>query len=189
MVEVEGASEDQLTTLYSNLYRLYLYPNSGFENTGTADAPKYQYASPVQPAGPSTPTKTGAKVVDGKVYVNNGFWDTYRTTWAAYSLLEPSQAAEMVNGFVQQYKDNGWISRWSSPGYANLMTGTSSDVSFADAYVKGVEGIDAEAAYAAAVKNATVRPPGSATNSNVGRKGMQTSVFLGYTPAAVSEGV
>ena len=55
----------------------------------------------------------------------------------------------MVDGFVQQYKDGGWISRWSSPGYADLMTGTSSDVAFADAYVKGV-GFDAEAAYEAA---------------------------------------
>ena len=45
----------------------------------------------------------------------------------------------MVDGFVQQYKDGGWISRWSSPGYADLMTGTSSDVAFADAYVKGVQ--------------------------------------------------
>ena len=31
----------------------------------------------------------------------------------------------MVDGFVQQYKDGGWTSRWSSPGYADLMTGTS----------------------------------------------------------------
>ena len=85
-VEVEGATDDQLTTLYSNLYRLYLYPNSGFENTGTADAPKYQYAVAGRSrAGPDTPTQTGAKIVDGKVYVNNGFWDTYRTTWPAYS--------------------------------------------------------------------------------------------------------
>ncbi|MZD09853.1 glycoside hydrolase family 92 protein, partial [Streptomyces sp. SID5785] len=30
-VEVEGATQDQLTSLYSSLYRLYLYPNSGFE--------------------------------------------------------------------------------------------------------------------------------------------------------------
>ena len=42
-VEVEGATPDQLTTLYSSLYRLYLYPNSGFEKVGA----KYQYASPV----------------------------------------------------------------------------------------------------------------------------------------------
>lgn len=180
-VEVEGATPDQLTTLYSSLYRLYLYPNSGFEKVGS----KYQYASPFSPMpNPDTPTHTGAKIVDGKVYVNNGFWDTYRTTWPAYSFLTPSQAGEMVDGFVQQYKDGGWTSRWSSPGYADLMTGTSSDVAFADAYVKGV-GFDAKAAYDAAVKNATVVPP----SSGVGRKGMATSPFLGYTSTTTHEGL
>ncbi|WP_371655254.1 MULTISPECIES: GH92 family glycosyl hydrolase [unclassified Streptomyces] len=180
-VEVEGASHDQLTTLYSSLYRLYLYPNSGFEKVGS----KNQYASPFTPGtGQDTPTHTGAKIVDGKVYVNNGFWDTYRTTWPAYSLLTPARAGEMVDGFVQQYKDGGWISRWSSPGYADLMTGTSSDVAFADAYVKGVK-FDGEAAYEAALKNATVAPPAA----GVGRKGMDTSPFLGYTPTSTHEGL
>ncbi|PTN00309.1 GH92 family glycosyl hydrolase [Streptomyces sp. VMFN-G11Ma] len=179
-VEVQGATPDQLTTLYSSLYRLYLYPNSGFEKVGS----KYQYASPFSPMpNPDTPTHTGAKIVDGKVYVNNGFWDTYRTTWPAYSFLTPSQAGEMVDGFVQQYKDGGWTSRWSSPGYADLMTGTSSDVAFADAYVKGVK-FDAKSAYDAAVKNATVVPP----SSGVGRKGMTTSPFLGYTSTDTGEG-
>ncbi|WP_316742887.1 GH92 family glycosyl hydrolase [Streptomyces sp. MK7] len=180
-IEVQGATPDQLTTLYSSMYRLYLYPNSGFEKVGGKD----RYASPFSPMpGQDTPTHTGAKIVDGKVYVNNGFWDTYRTTWPAYSLLTPSQAGEMVDGFVQQYKDGGWTSRWSSPGYADLMTGTSSDVAFADAYVKGVP-MDAEAAYDAAVKNATVVPP----SSGVGRKGMSTSPFLGYTSTATGEGL
>ncbi|MFJ5772749.1 GH92 family glycosyl hydrolase [Streptomyces sp. NPDC093094] len=180
-VEVEGATPDQLTTLYSSLYRLYLYPNSGFEKVGST----YKYASPFSPMpGPDTPTHTGAKIVDGKVYVNNGFWDTYRTTWPAYSLLTPSRAGEMADGFVQQYKDGGWTSRWSSPGYADLMTGTSSDVAFADAYVKGVD-FDARAAYDAAVKNATVVPPAS----GVGRKGMATSPFRGYTSTETHEGL
>ncbi|MET9373635.1 GH92 family glycosyl hydrolase [Streptomyces sp. NPDC002992] len=180
-VEVEGASHDQLVTLYSSLYRLYLYPNSGFEKVGT----KERYASPFSPmTGPDTPTRTGAKIVDGTVYVNNGFWDTYRTTWPAYSFLTPKKAGELVDGFVQQYKDGGWISRWSSPGYADLMTGTSSDVAFADAYVKGVD-FDAEAAYEAALKNATVVPP----SRGVGRKGMETSPFLGYASTETHEGL
>ncbi|MFJ6634820.1 GH92 family glycosyl hydrolase [Streptomyces sp. NPDC091376] len=181
-VEVEGATHDQLVTLYSSLYRLYLYPNSGFEKVDGKD----RYASPFSPqTGPDTPTHTGAKIVDGKVYVNNGFWDTYRTTWPAYSFLTPKKAGELVDGFVQQYKDGGWISRWSSPGYADLMTGTSSDVAFADAYVKGVRGFDAEAAYEAALKNATVAPP----SKGVGRKGMETSPFLGYAPTETHEGL
>ncbi|MEO3815966.1 GH92 family glycosyl hydrolase [Plantactinospora sp. B24E8] len=194
VIEVEGATDDQLTTLYSNLYRLFLYPNSAHENVGTAGAPVWKHAvqsstSTSIPAG-TTATETGAEVADGKVYVNNGFWDTYRTTWSAYTLFSPTMAGELVDGFVQQYRDGGWVSRWSSPGYANLMTGTSSDVAFADAYVKGVRNFDVEAAYRAAVRNATVAPSGSnPNNTNVGRKGLQTSIFAGYTASAVSEGV
>jgi predicted alpha-1,2-mannosidase len=191
VIDVEGATDDQLTTLYSNLYRLFLYPNSAHENTGTSRSPVWRHAVQSSTSTPpSTPTQTGAPVVDGKVYVNNGFWDTYRTTWSAYSLLTPRMAGELVDGFVQQYRDGGWVSRWSSPGYANLMTGTSSDVSFADAYVKGVPGFDAKDAYDAALKNATVAPPGSDPyNTSVGRKGLIESIFLGYTPSRVSEGV
>jgi len=181
-VEIEGATEDQRTTFYSNLYRLFLYPNSAHEDT-----PKgVRHASPViRRWWPSTRTRTGAKVVDGEMYVNNGFWDTYRTTWPAYALLTPGRCGRMIDGFVQQYREGGWISRWSSPGYANLMTGTSSDVAFADAYLKGVRGFDVEAAYEAALKNATVTPSGQ----SVGRKGLHESIFLGFTPTSVHEGL
>lgn len=107
-IEVEGATEDQLVTLYSNMYRLFLYPNSGFENVGTVEQPEYKYASPFSPAeGADTPTQTGAKIVAGKPYVNNGFWDTYRATWPAYTLLTPTMAGEMIDGFVQHYRDGG----------------------------------------------------------------------------------
>ena len=188
VVDVEGATPDQLTTLYSNLYRLNVYPNSGYENTGTAAAPAYRHAvqssvSTDPSPGETTASTTGARVTDGKVYVNNGFWDTYRTSWPAYSLLYPTEAGQMVNGFLQQYKDSGWVSRWSAPGYANSMTGTSSDVAFADAYLKGVPGIDVQAMYDAALKDAEVAPP----NENVGRKGADRGLFLGYTPSSVAE--
>lgn len=186
IIEVEGANFDQKTTLYSNLYRLFLYPNSGYENTGTAEAPSYHYASPVSNLVRNpTDTTTGAKIVPGKIYVNNGFWDTYRATWPALSLLAPRMAGELVDGFVSQYKDGGWIARWSSPGYADLMTGTSSDVAFADVFVKGVKNFDSAAAYDAALKNATVIPP----HSGVGRKGMEYSQFLGYAATETHAGL
>ena len=185
-IQVQGAGETQLVTLYSNLYRLNLYPNSQSENTGTAAAPHWQYASPVSaPTGTSTATTTGAKLVDGQIYVNNGFWDTYRTVWPAYSLLYPDIAAKIADGFVQQYRDGGWIARWSSPGYADLMTGTSADVALAEAYLNGVKLPDPLAAYDAAVKDATV----ASGQSAVGRKGIETSLFLGYTPTSTGESV
>ena len=77
VIEVEGATDDQLTTLYSNLYRLNLYPNSAFENTGTPASPVYKHAvqssSSFDIPDGTTTTETGAPVVPRKVYVNNGF--------------------------------------------------------------------------------------------------------------------
>lgn len=187
--DIEGASDDQLVNVYSNLYRLNLYPNSQFENTGTVENPVYKYASPVTPLeGPerhgASDSETNAEVRDGKLYVNNGFWDTYRTAWPLYALLYPDLTTELVDGFVQQYRDGGWVARWSSPGYADLMTGTSSDASFAEAYLAGAMDNDlALEAYDAAVKNATVLPESNA----VGRKGLDSSIFLGYTQSETDQ--
>ncbi|MEO6799712.1 MAG: GH92 family glycosyl hydrolase [Rhodanobacter sp.] len=186
IVTVRGASPDELITLYSNLYRLFLYPNEAYENTGSATQPVYRYASPFSaPTGTDTSTQTGARVLAGKPYVNNGLWDTYRTAWPAYTLLEPDQAGAMIDGFVQQYRDGGWIARWSSPGYADLMVGTSADVAFADAWLKGVHNFDVRSFYQAALKDATVVSPLAGT----GRKGLTRSVFNGYTDTATSEGL
>lgn len=188
------ASDHELVTLYSNLYRLNMYPNSQHENTGSADSPVWMHASPVAAKnGQASDTQTNAAVVEGKIYVNNGFWDTYRTAWPLYSLLYPEIANELIDGFVQQYREGGWISRWSSPGYANLMTGTSSDVSFAEAYITGA--LDPELAleaYQAALRNATVLPVKSENVSDagaVGRKGIDTGIFLGYTSSATGQSV
>lgn len=185
-VELPGASAADKRQLYSNLYRVFLYPNEAFENTGTAEHPDYRYASPFSAkVGANTPTQTGARVLAGKPYVNNGLWDTYRTAWPAYVLLTPQRAGEMIDGFVQQYRDGGWIARWSSPGYADLMVGTSADVAFADAWNKGVRNFDVRSFYQAALKDATVLSdvPGA------GRKGIARSVFHGYVDNGTDEGL
>jgi predicted alpha-1,2-mannosidase len=186
IVRVLGASRDELTTLYSNLYRLFLYPNEAYENTGSAAQPHYAYASPFSaPTSADTSTHTGARIVDGKVFVNNGLWDTYRTAWPAYALLTPTKAGEMIDGFVQQYRDGGWIARWSSPGYADLMVGTSADVAFTDAWLKGVRNFDVRSFYQSALKDASVVSPLAGT----GRKGLERSIFNGYTDTGVDEGL
>ncbi|SDS34417.1 GH92 family glycosyl hydrolase [Microlunatus soli] len=186
VITVEDATEPQLRTLYGCLYRLNLYPNSQFENAGSVDQPEYRYASPVLPPdGESTDDRTAAVIKSGKVYVNSGFWDTYRTAWPAYAFLYPELAAELVDGFVSQYRDGGWVARWSSPGYADLMTGTSSDVAFADAYVKDVPLPDPLSTYDAGLRNATVTP----TDPAVGRKGVDRGLFTGYVSTDVDESV
>jgi putative alpha-1,2-mannosidase len=75
-----NATDTQKVTMYSNLYRLNLYPNAYFENVGTTQNPNYQHASPVLPTiGEVTKDYTNAQIRPGKMYVNNGFWDTYCT--------------------------------------------------------------------------------------------------------------
>ncbi len=187
VVAIDGplADAEARTTVYSNLYRLNLYPNSAHENVGTADEPIWRHASPVvDQTHEHTPTDTGNELVDGKIYVNNGFWDTYRTAWPLYVLLYPTFAGELVDGFVQHYREAGWIPRWSSPGYADCMVGTSSDVAFADALAKGVANFDIGAAYESALRNACV----ATTDTRVGRKSAERAVFLGYTPVEEPEG-
>lgn len=167
MVEIEGATEEQLITFYSNLYRMYMYPTNYSENSGTAEEPKMAYASPYQ----------NGKVVEGQLYTNNGFWDTYRTTWAGYALLTPNKDTEYLNGLVQHYKDSGWVPRWVNPAGTNSMVGTSSDVIFGDAAVKGIK-FDMESALLSAIKNASVV---STELTAGGRRALETSNFLGYT--------
>jgi len=185
-IHVDGASPGERTALYSNLYRLSLFPNEAFENVGSAAQPDYRYASPFSaPVGQDTDARTGARIVEGKPYVNNGLWDTYRTAWPAYTLLYPTLAGQMIGGFVQQYRDAGWIARWSSPGYADLMVGTSADIAFADAWLKGVRNFDVGSFYKAALKDATVVSP----IAGAGRKGIERSVFNGYVDDSVDEGL
>ena len=142
-IEIEGATEEQRIAFYSNLYRLYLYPNNMGEYTGKGSADGWQYMSPY--------TK---QVEDGKLYYNNGFWDTYRTTWAAYSLLTPTQNNEMLAGLIRHYQDSNWMPRWIAPAGTNSMVGTSSDVIFGDAMMRGAQLTDEQwqLAYQSALK-------------------------------------
>jgi len=182
-VTVQGASADQLTTLYSNLYRMFLYPNSASENAGTTAEPKWQYASFLKPADAHGAEVTGAQLNPGTTFVNNGFWDTYRTEWPALCLLDPDRAGNMLDGFVEHYRDGGWTPRWSAPGYSDCMVGTSSDLVFADAALNGVGGFDLADAYDSALRNATVPSGDSAT----GRKGLDVGIFTGWIPSDATD--
>ncbi len=169
ITDIKGAREEEVENVYSSLYYLYKYPNTVAENVGTNEAPVLKYRSPY----------TG-KVEDGDMYINNGFWDTYRTAWAGYSLFTPERMPTLLNGFVKHYEDQDWIPRWSAPGGVNCMVGTSIDVIFADALVKGFD-FDIEKAYKAVIKDGAVFPQDP---RNGGRQKMERSPFLGYTPGS-----
>ncbi|MFT3900943.1 MAG: GH92 family glycosyl hydrolase [Gordonia sp. (in: high G+C Gram-positive bacteria)] len=185
-LRLEGASRDQLTALYSSLYRVHLYPNNASEKTTKG----WQYASPF--AYPQdvkdTKTRTGRRIVTGRLTVTDGFWDSYRASWPLRTLIAPKLTGELVDGFVEHFREGGWVSRWSAPAPADIMTGTSSDAVFSDAAVAGLAehgGFDEFDAYDSCLRNATVPSP----SRFVGRKGMERSMFTGYADTEAHEGM
>jgi len=48
------------------------------------------------------------KLHDGVLYADNGFWDTFRCVYAFYSVVYPEQWKEIMQGWVQTYRENGW---------------------------------------------------------------------------------
>jgi putative alpha-1,2-mannosidase len=56
-------------------------------------------------------------------------------------------------GWLNAYKEGGWLPSWASPGYRNCMVGTFADVVVADAIVKGVPGFDLNLAKDALMKD------------------------------------
>jgi putative alpha-1,2-mannosidase len=45
-------------------------------------------------------------------------------------------------GWLNAYREGGWLPSWASPGYRNCMVGTYADVTIADAIVKNIHGFD-----------------------------------------------
>ncbi|MCI8359735.1 MAG: glycoside hydrolase family 92 protein [Clostridiales bacterium] len=178
IIQVEGASFDQLTTLYSSMYRLFSYPILYSENAGDAQNEKWVYSNPY---GGSL---TAPQVMEGKMYTINGFWDTYRTAWPAYALFTPGMSGEMLDGLLEHYKVSGWVSRWIAPGAVNCMLGTHADAIFGDAMQKGID-FDYESALAASLKNSAVV---TGNLDKGGRIETASSVFRGYTSNNVHEG-
>ncbi len=179
----DGATPDQLVSLYSGLYRLFLYPNRAGE-TALTGSPHHRSPYGAVLADPIR-DEPGPEVVEGPFTTTNGFWDTYRTAWPLLGLLTPETSGELAQGFVEHHHDGGWTPRWSAPGAEDCMTGTTSDTVFADLAAKGVTGFDLAEAYRSAVRNATVPP----RDERVGRKGSLPGAFRGHVDTATSEGM
>ncbi|MDE6380836.1 MAG: GH92 family glycosyl hydrolase [Muribaculaceae bacterium] len=112
-------------------------------------------------------------------------WDTYRTSMPLLSIIEPQRLADMVNSLVNIGKRDGFMPDARS-GNANGRTqgGSNADVVIADACVKGIPGIDYEAALKAMIHDATI-PPGGNEEAE-GRGGLREYLALGYIPHGIA---
>lgn len=164
VVRVKGGTPTQRRTFYSCLYRAHLFPRM-FHEPDAAGKPIHY--SPFD-----------GKIHDGVMYTDTGLWDGYHTVYPLLTLLQPARLGEMMQGFVNAYREGGWLPQWPHPGYHGGMGGTHSDVVLTDAILKDIPGFDREAALDAMWKNATVPP----AHTSEGRGGLSDYLSKGYLP-------
>lgn len=111
-------------------------------------------------------------------------WDTYRTSSPLITLLDPQRQTDIVNSLVNIYKRDGYMPDARS-GNSNGRTqgGSNAEAVIADAYVKGLKGIDYSLALQAMLKDATVPPGGN--EEQEGRGGLIEYNKLGYIPYGI----
>ena len=111
-------------------------------------------------------------------------WDTYRSSSPLITLLDPKREADIVNSLLNIYKREGYMPDARS-GDCNGRTqgGSNAEVMIADAFVKGLEGIDYEYALEAMLKDAEADP--GADHEKHGRGGLREYTTLGYLPYGI----
>ena len=155
-MEVNADASDELKTmLYTGLYHTMLMP---VDRTG--ENPLWENNGP---------------------YYDDFYavWDTYRSSSPLITLLTPSRQVDIINAMLNIFKRDGYMPDARS-GNSNGRTqgGSNGEVVIADAFVKGLTGINYKTALEAMLKDATV-PPGD-NEEKAGRGGLTDYNRLGY---------
>jgi predicted alpha-1,2-mannosidase len=168
-VQVSGDSQDR-TVFYTALYHTKLLPRIFSDRSGTY--PRF--------AGGAT-----VEMAKGFVYYEDySAWDTFRAVHPLLTILEPDRDRDMVQSLIAKGEQGGFLPifpAWNS--YTSEMTGDYAGAIITDAYVKGVRGFDAEAAYRLMRKNATETPASlELYKDGRGRRALDSYLKFGYVP-------
>jgi predicted alpha-1,2-mannosidase len=170
-IEVKGGTDEQQKVFYSCLYRSLLFPTKFYEINSHNEK---VYYSPYD-----------GKIHKGVMYTNNGIWDTFRAALPLLTIIEPEIHQEFCQSLVNAYKEGGWLPRWLSPGYREIMIGVHSVSVFADAYSKGLMKFDLKTAFEGVLKDAYKVNPTTIRN----KEGLEHYNEKGYVLSTVREGV
>jgi predicted alpha-1,2-mannosidase len=165
-IEIGGATDEQRRTFYSCMYRALLFPRTFHE--------------PDEQGKPHHYSAFNGKVEPGVMYADHGYWDVYRAWYPFMSLFFPERLGEILQAWVNAYREGGWMPQFPAPGYRACMSGSLIDSLFADAVMKDIPGFDREAAYEGLRKHAT--QPGN-PDKGYGRQGIEYYLKLNYLPA------
>jgi predicted alpha-1,2-mannosidase len=138
VVELRGATSEQRTKAYTALYHTMLMPSDR-----TGENPYWPTSYPDHP------------------YYDDYYaiWDTFRSSAPLLTLIAPERERDLIRSLIDIYKHTGYMPDARS-GNDNGRTqgGSNANVMIADAYVKGLKGIDYETAFQAMLKDASVPP-------------------------------
>ena len=116
----EGVSEDQKSKFYSALYFANVHPRNRTNDHGEWD----DYYT---------------------------IWDSWKSVFPFLTLTRPDMVADNINSFIRRYNENGMITDAYIQGKEYVCGQGGNDIEniIADAYVKDIDGVDWEDAYAA----------------------------------------
>ncbi len=119
-------------------------------------------------------------------------WDTYRTSMPLLTLIDEDRQRDMVNSLLNIYKHDGYMPDARSGNWnGRTQGGSNAEIVIADAFAKGMKGIDYELALKAMLKDAEVPPTdndgyfGSVPEEKHGRGGIKEYNTLGYIPYGI----
>ena len=153
------------------LYRLFLFPQTFYEVNEQGENIHMDLAS--------------GTIKPGLLFTNNGFWDTFRTSFPLFALIIPERYRQFLEGFLNSYRDTGYLPKWLAPDERGMMPGTLIDGLIADSACKDMAP-DLEEEFLKAMLETATKSDSKAIN---GRHGLAQYQELGYLSTDYHESV
>ena len=153
------------------LYRLFLFPQTFYEITPEGQEIHWDF--------------THQTVQPGKFYTNIGFWDGFRTNFPLLALIAPDIYHDFLEGFLNFYKETGFLPKWLAPDERGMMPGTLIDGVIADATAKNLIPDLEKDLFQAMLETAEKED----SSKRYGRQGASDYQTLGYLPSDHHESV
>lgn len=171
-IDVNHSDMELVKTFYTSLYRTATFPQQAYELSEAGE--RIHYSPYTQ------------KVESGYYYLNNGYWDTFRTNYPLYALLIPNRVPKFIEGILNIAREDKYLPKWLSPDERGLMPGTLVDAVIADAVVKDL--VDKE--IAKELLDAMIFSAMTESDHELeGRENTKHYFEKGYLPASTNESV
>ncbi|PKA83212.1 putative alpha-1,2-mannosidase [Ulvibacter sp. MAR_2010_11] len=133
-IVIESSNEDYKTNFYTALYHTMIAPNLYQDVDGRYRGMDLEIH----------------QTTNFDYYTVFSLWDTYRAAHPLYTIIEQERTKDFINTFLAKYDEGGIMPIWDlSANYTGCMIGYHAVPVIADAYLKGIDGFDAEKAFEA----------------------------------------